>query len=136
MKPGLVLERQEHTNKSIIGSIYYDGEFICYSLELPWNNNKVGDSCIPPGVYDLEFHLYKGHTETWALFGETVSHWCDNTKQRCVIVIHVANSPDELDGCIAVGLDKDTDWLIDSEKAFKKLKNVIISKNIDKITII
>ena len=30
-----------------------DGNFNCYSLELPWNNNMRSISCIPPGEYQV-----------------------------------------------------------------------------------
>lgn len=134
---GLVLERQEFTDKSTIGSIYYNGDFICYSLELPWRDNERGKSCIPVGEYELEYHQYKNYLDTYALVGETVSHWCGEDRlQRCAILLHPANEPHEIDGCIAPGLEKGVDMVDLSAKAFRKLHNTIICKNIDKITII
>jgi len=70
MNAGLVLERQRFTDKSIGGSFYVDGEFICYSLERPWVDNKPFVSCIPKGVYTLVPHEYKGKLNTFALVNE------------------------------------------------------------------
>jgi hypothetical protein len=135
MQNGLVLERQEYTDKSIIGSFYYDGEFICYSLERPWLDNAQNVSCIPAGEYELEYHKYKNKIDTWALIGETVDHY-PGDKQRNLILIHPANKPSELQGCIATGKKKGIDKMIDSRKGFNRLKNIIVSKSINYISII
>lgn len=136
MNSRLVLERQEFTNESIIGSFYIDGEFVCYSLERPWIDNVPNISCVPEGVYELVYHKYKNRTDTFALKGGTVSHYPNDEFARNLILIHPANYPHELQGCIATGKDKDTDRMIDSGDAFKVLINNIISKNIDTIEII
>lgn len=120
MKQGLILERQRFTDKSIGGSFYADGEFICYSLERPWADNKPFVSCIPKGVYTLEPHEYKGKINTFALVNEElgVTHWQENHSTRYAILIHPANRPEELAGCIAPGLEYDVDLVIDSRDAF------------------
>ena len=33
------------------GKLKCDGEFICYTIELPWKNNEKRVSCIPVGKY-------------------------------------------------------------------------------------
>ena len=134
---GLILERQEFSRDWIIGSFYYDGDFICYSLERPWLNNKPNESCVPEGEYELKYHRYKGRLDTYALIGETVSHF-PSDKQRNLILIHPANQVHELQGCIATGTTKlsGEGRMVKSFDAHKKLINTIISKNIDTITII
>ena len=134
---GLVLERQEFSKDWIIGSFYYNGDFICYSLERPWLNNKAFVSCVPDGEYELEYHKYHGKLDTFALIGETVSHF-DSGKQRSTILIHPANVVSELEGCIATGTTKQSfkGRMIDSAKAHKKLMNVINAKSIETLKII
>jgi len=129
------LERQEFTDKQIIGSIYVDGDFICYSLERPWLDNAANISCIPEGIYDLQYHKYKGRLDTYALIGKTVSHY-PSEKARNLILIHPANRVEELQGCIATGTDKKDGDMVMSIKAHKKLMNAVKSKNITKITIL
>ena len=33
------------------GKLECEGKFICYTIELPWNNNEKRVSCIPVGKY-------------------------------------------------------------------------------------
>ena len=40
----LFLVRDAFTDKSIIGKLYLNGEFIAHTLELPWKNNQKGIS--------------------------------------------------------------------------------------------
>jgi hypothetical protein len=35
------------------GGLYYDGQKICSTIELPWRGNKNNSSCIPEGNYLL-----------------------------------------------------------------------------------
>lgn len=137
MHSGLVLERQAFTDKSIIGSFYYDGDFICYSLERPWVNNEPFISCVPEGEYELKYHRYKGRLDTYALVGETVSHF-PSDKQRNLILIHPANKVNELQGCIATGTTKlsGEGRMVKSLDAHKKLMNIILVKNINNLSIL
>jgi hypothetical protein len=67
--------------------------FICYTIELPWRNNKRGRSCIPEGCY----RLVQRYSEKfqWHL------HLID-VPGRDLILIHPANHALlELKGCIA-----------------------------------
>ena len=132
---GLTLERQEFTDKWIIGSFYYEGDFICYSLERPWIDNKSNISCIPEGTYDLQYHKYKARLDTYALTGDTVSHF-PSDKARNLILIHPANKVQELQGCIATGLDKKDGDMVSSAKAHKKLMSVIKDNSVRTIKII
>lgn len=75
------------------GTIWYSGQKICKSIELPWRNNQRGISCIPEGRYLLrtKIHPVKGKQ----------LEVCD-VPGREGILIHAANrAVDELKGCIA-----------------------------------
>ena len=37
--------------------ILFSGNFFCYTIELPWRDNKCGISCIPPGKYDVRIRV-------------------------------------------------------------------------------
>ena len=67
-----------------------------YTIELPWLDNKPFESCIPTGEYSLKW-------KESPKFG-----WCyevENVTKRTDILIHVANYPSDVQGCIGVGMD-------------------------------
>jgi hypothetical protein len=131
----LKLERQRYTNQSIIGSIYHDNEFICYTMERPWKSNEPFESCVPVGTYHLEPHNSDRHQRTFALVGDTVSHFKSN-KQRYAILFHPANYPFELNGCIACGILAERDQMVGSREAHLKLMKVIRDNGVKDLLII
>lgn len=66
----------------------------CYTVELPWQDNHPDQSCIPAGVYQCIPHNSPAHPDTWEV---------SNVPNRSNILIHNANFPDQLLGCIGVG---------------------------------
>ena len=56
---------REYYEKSTIGELSIDGEFVCYMLERPWDDNKVRVSCIPEGEYPLTLKKYGRFHERW-----------------------------------------------------------------------
>lgn len=100
------------------GYLAVDGETICHALELPNADNVQYISSIPAGEYDTTLRYDKA------------DHWRLQLKKvpgRTGVQIHIANEPDELQGCIAVGLSLQDDLcgLIDSDKAYSALKQAI-----------
>lgn len=113
----LVLSRTyfpEETN----GKLACDGQFICYTIELPWKENEKRLSCIPEGFYLLR----KRYSRKFQWHIEVVS-----VKNRNCILFHPANNAlRELKGCIApvtqlsaVGVG------LESRKAFTEVKNLV-----------
>jgi len=88
----LILLRTCHP-KGTNGEIFYDGNPICYSIELPWLENQRGISCIPEGKYELKKRYsqkFKWHLHV------------TNVTGRSLILVHPANdAKKELNGCIA-----------------------------------
>ncbi len=102
-----------------------NGEHIL-SLERPWVPAQCpismllspppcgtkGVSCIPPGIYFLENHMSEDHPNTLALFNHDlwVYHYEESIPitqrgiARTAVLIHPANWPEQLRGCIAPGL--------------------------------
>ncbi len=56
-KAGLLLIRDTFTEKSVLGKLYCNGEFISHTLELAWKNNRKSVSCIPKGDYKCRVRL-------------------------------------------------------------------------------
>lgn len=82
-------------------------DFECYTLELPWRDNKSRISCIPKGTYQamkLKRSPAFGYEHIWIV----------GVPNRSGIKIHRANKVEHLRGCIGVGktladLDQDGD---------------------------
>ncbi|WP_312789584.1 DUF5675 family protein [Sphingobacterium sp.] len=75
------------------GTITYNGEHICHTIELPDRNNIRRISCIPIGQYKLEKIRYPRHGEQIGI---------PHVLNREGILIHAANNAqNELLGCIA-----------------------------------
>ena len=97
------------------GKLECEGEFICYTIELPWKNNEKRVSCIPEGKYFIRKRYskkFKWHLEVIDL------------KNRSFILFHPANNAlRELNGCIAPVTKLSGPGLgLMSRKAFEKLK--------------
>lgn len=73
--------------------ICHEGSIICHSIELPWRDNLVGESCIPEGRYKV----IKRFSQRWQ-WHLMVAH----VLGRSFILFHPANNAlRELRGCIA-----------------------------------
>ena len=102
------------------GELYQEGKRICFTIELPWLNNKHQVSCIPEGKYELE-NRYSEHLG-WHFHLKDVAH-------RSLILIHPANDTlKELKGCIApVSILTADGKGFQSRVALEKLKSIILS---------
>ena len=100
------------------GKLKCDGEFICYTIELPWKNNEKRVSCIPEGKYFIRKRYspkFKWHLEVI------------DVENRSLILFHPANNAlKELNGCIAPVTKLSGPGLgLMSRKAFAKLKDFV-----------
>ena len=93
---GLLLQRKIFTDKSTIGDLFLEGEFLCRTLEDTVRRQKVyGETAIPSGTY------------------EVVIRESSRFKQRLPallkvpyfegILIHNGNTKDHTNGCILTG---------------------------------
>lgn len=64
------------------------------TLERPWLDNKVGESCIPAGKYDCQ----RIHSEKFGTTFEVM-----NVPGRTAILFHKGNIADDSHGCILIG---------------------------------
>lgn len=88
----LVLTRvykDEGTN----GTLTFNGYFVCFTIELPWKENKKNVSCISEGKYELKARYspkFQNHLEVIDVY------------ERKLILLYPANHAlTELHGCIA-----------------------------------
>lgn len=112
----------------------YDGkgEFICFTVEREWSNNKQSVSCVPCGTYDLEPHESPTHGTCYAPQQRSLGVTIYGPSQRTHILIHIANKATELAGCIAPGKSLGVvggEWaVLNSGGAFNLLMNLLDGK--------
>lgn len=127
----LGLYRVTLTPQSTIGKLFVDGQFFCYSLELPVKDGLPG-SAIPAGVYPIElapspkFQARAQNDPFWANYADKMPHII-NIPARSLIMLHVGNLPSETDGCVLVGETQGINCIGTSRPAFQKLYNLITS---------
>lgn len=89
------LTRTLYDPKAIFGMLFDDeGNQLCLTLELPWNDNDPDTSCIPKGEYQFIRHDSPKFPHTWQIVG---------VPDRDGILIHNGNTEDDTHGCIIVG---------------------------------
>jgi hypothetical protein len=120
------IHRKWETDLSVCGEMWIDGQFECFTLE-PSRRTPihVGHPCIPAGTYQVRLtpspHLGYVTPEVLNVPGRTAIRW------------HIANKPEDVLGCIAVGETHSRDWVGSSTAAFKKLM-VLLRTATDGIT--
>ncbi len=112
----LVLKRTIKNPKETLGTLTCIGELVCYTCELPWNNNEVRNSCIPTGTYKVvrrKSPKYGAHFHVTGVPG------------RSLILIHIGNTARDTKGCLLPGLKLKTHWVEESREAMEKLQLLI-----------
>jgi hypothetical protein len=98
--------RRVYLDTHTLGSIYKDGVMLCKSMELKWQGNRKGISCIPEGDYlttkepPIPANDPQGRKER--------PYWhfrIHDVKGRSGILIHKITYVKDLQGCIGVGVD-------------------------------
>lgn len=90
----LVLNRISSDENGTFGELLLDNHRIAVTCELPWVDNTPRKSCIPVGIYKIKRFNSPSKGRVFLLSG---------VPNRSMIEIHIANTPDELLGCIGVG---------------------------------
>jgi hypothetical protein len=96
------LVRFAYTPLGTFGRLNVDGEYECFAIEKPWEDNKRFVSCIPEGTYRLIPAVH--HISTPDPRDDYPCYEvADVPDGRTAIHIHKANYADQLQGCIAPG---------------------------------
>ena len=110
----IVIDRFLPCSQSIIGKLYANGKYICYTLELAWLWNINNVSCVPPGHYGG--HIRHDKADGWRIQLSGVPG------PRTGVQIHIGNYPRDTVGCVLVGTSYAADRVWDSRSAYKLLK--------------
>lgn len=138
----LQIHRKERIPDGVFGELFVVGDeadvdvparLQLQTIEDDWRGNAPGISCIPAGLYTLQRTVYHKHGyETFEVV---------KVPDRARILIHPANTEEDLEGCIGVGLrrgkirvakDEDTgeanrlkDAVVASKEGFRQLMEVM-----------
>jgi hypothetical protein len=89
----IYLQRFAYHPEGTLGVIDLAGERF-YTIERPWLDNKPNVSCIPEGNYLTGWRDSPRFGETWHV---------KDVEDRTWILIHAANYPKDVQGCIGLG---------------------------------
>lgn len=98
----MILRRFRSDDVGTFGTLELNGHLF-FTVEKPWKDNKPFESCVPEGEYSLVPHNSNKYGDVLALVGETVSHYKDPDFKRYACLIHTANYPKDVEGCIGLG---------------------------------
>jgi hypothetical protein len=88
----LILKRS-YFEKGTNGALFINGRFICFTIELPWQDNRRNVSCVPEGAYEVVPRISKRFRNHLHIL---------NVPGRSLILIHPANdAAKELRGCLS-----------------------------------
>lgn len=128
----LILQRRGAQSADCTQGFLRLPDVVLATLELPWiadpdfPGGAPDRSCVPPGLYTLALHDTPKHPKTFALVNRAlgVIHEPDATfpNARVACLIHAANYPHELEGCIGLGTVADTCVVWSSQIALAKFK--------------
>jgi len=118
------IKRLERGRNASIGVLMHEGSIFCNTIERPENGNEPNISAIPCGLYKCKRYSSAKHSNTFIL---------EDVYGRSYILFHIANTVDDLEGCIGVG--ERVGYLngkravLDSTKAFNRFLEA--TKNLD-----
>ena len=118
------VKRLHRTQNSTIGELTIDGKFECYTLEDTERDIKIkGETAIPKGTYKVIINQSNRFKKLLPLL--------INVPNFEGVRIHPGNSNHDTEGCILVGMNRSSDYITKSRKAFDSLfKKMKDAKNI------
>lgn len=114
----LLLERDAPGVTCVMGSLYVDGIFECFTLEdVPREVKIPGETAIPAGTYKVELTMSPR-------FGKVMPLLL-NVPGFEGVRIHTGNTDKDTHGCILVGCTPNGEFLGDSRKAYDALFSIL-----------
>lgn len=119
----LTLVRYTRTDEAILGSLYLNGAFICYTLE---NAAKA----IPCGMYTVQ------NSKSPKFKRELPLLFSSNVPQSRGIRIHRGNTAKDSQGCVLVGMGLSTEKSSITESANAEIMVTMICRNESNLVIV
>lgn len=118
----LVLVRDIRKGDAVLGCLFLNGTFICYTLE-------NADKAIPEGVYNLENSKSpKFKRELPLIFNKTV-------KASRGIRIHRGNTAKDSQGCVLLGMGRSAEKSSVTESAPAETMVTMLCRNVTKLAV-
>ena len=118
-----MLVRYTRTEKAILGSLYLNGAFICYTLE---NAAKA----IPAGLYSIE------NSKSPKFGRELPLLFSDKVPSRRGVRIHAGNTYQDSAACVLVGMKRDdAKERVDESKDAEKMVTMLC-RNVRSLAIV
>ena len=118
----LLIIRDEFTDKSTIGKLFLNSEWLCDTLELPYRDNQRSISCIPAGQYKVRLRTAKESSSR-----NYLHLLVEDVKDRSYILVHIGNFPKDTRGCVLVGIGREQDLVKNSTLAMGLLMKEILN---------
>tara|TARA_R100000995_G_C3479668_1_gene123108 strand:- start:1465 stop:2004 length:540 start_codon:yes stop_codon:yes gene_type:complete len=127
----LLIIRETFTDKSTIGKLFVNGEYFCYTLELPYRDNQRRISCIPSAEYKVRLRLARESATR-----NYLHLLVEDVPDRTYILFHRGNKPSHTKGCILVGQTYEQNFVGNSTLAMDLLMKEIINLGGENINLI
>lgn len=114
------LFRQVESPNSTLGLLLGSSggsQFTFHTLELPWRDNRVRISRIPPGDYLTTWHNSPRFGKCYKL---------QDVPGRSEILIHHGNYPKDTEGCILIGKSSSKDAVWNSLQARNEFQRLLL----------
>lgn len=119
-----------------IGRMYFDGKYVCDTLEPTWRDlsvekKVVGKTAIPEGTYKIDMNTISSRFGSSAFYKTYANGGrlprLVKVPQFSGILIHTGNFSGNTQGCILVGCNTEIGWLSRSKEMFKKMYPMMLS---------
>lgn len=90
----IILRTVHQGDMGTFGMMLMDDKNVAWTCEDPWNDNRVGESCIPAGTYNVTKRISPKYGHHWHVL---------DVPNRTFILIHNGNNINHTTGCILVG---------------------------------
>lgn len=118
----ITLVRDIRTEKAILGSLYLNGAFVCYTLE---NAAKA----VPCGLYKVQ------NSKSPKFKRELPLIYNGNVPASRGIRLHVGNTVASSSGCILVGMGRSTEDFSVTESRLAETMVTMLCRNVDRLVI-
>ena len=120
----MILRRFRQDEIGTFGTLELDDQ-VFFTVEKPWKNNEPFESCLPDGEYSLIPHgEYGKDGNVLAIVNRDmgITHYQEPDSVRYACLIHTANYPSDVVGCVGLGQDyiADKNMITNSRKSIKE----------------
>jgi len=100
----MMLRRFRSDSVGSFGTLEID-DHVFFTVEKPWKNNEPFKSCVGEGKYSLIPHKSNKYGNVLCMVSEElgVTHHKEPDSIRYACLIHTANYPHDVEGCIGLG---------------------------------